>query len=82
MKYPTVEDVFLTFELNEETTEELTDMNYTLNKNLDCLINKEKLSEDDIECVRNLKSEIECESRIIGFKQGFYFAVKLFTNAN
>lgn len=38
MKYPTAEDIFLTFELNEETTEELTDMNRVLNKKLDCLI--------------------------------------------
>lgn len=80
MKYPTAEDIFLTFELNEETTEELTDMNRVLNKKLDCLIAEKKLSEDETERIRNMKSEIESESRITGFRQGFYFAVKLLFN--
>lgn len=80
MKYPALEDIFLTFDLNEETTEELTDQNSTLNKNLDHLINSKNLSEDDADRIRNLKSNIEIESRIIGFRQGFYFAVKLLFN--
>lgn len=80
MKYPALEDIFLTFDLNEETTEEMTELNRVINKYLDRITDEKSLSKDEADRIRDLKSEIESESRIIGFRQGFYFAVKLLFN--
>lgn len=43
MKYPTVEDIFLNFELNSEAAEKITELNRSINKYLDRLIGEKKL---------------------------------------
>lgn len=80
MRYPTVEDIFLTFEFCNETSEELKDMNLDANSLIDRIVNEK--TQSDAERLRELKNEIESESQMLGFKQGFYFAVKLLINAN
>lgn len=82
MKYPTVEDIFLNFELNSEAAEKITELNRSINKYLDRLIDEKKLSEEEAERIRDAKSELEFETRLTGFKQGFYFTLNLFMNAN
>lgn len=78
MRYPTVEDIFLTFEFCNETNEELKDMNLDANSLIDRIVNEK--TQSDAERLRELKNEIESESQMLGFKQGFYFAVKLLFN--
>ncbi len=78
MNYPTIEDIFLNFELNSAVTEKTTELNRVINNYLDRLIAEKKLSETEADRIRDQKSELECENRILGFKQGFYFAVRLF----
>lgn len=80
MRYPTVEDIFLTFEFCDETNGELKDMNLDANSLIDRIINEKTQSNADAERLRELKNEIESESQMLGFKQGFYFAVKLLFN--
>lgn len=82
MKYPTVEDIFLNFELNSEAAEKISELNRAINKYLDRLIGEKKLSEEEADRIRDAKSELEFETRLTGFKQGFYFALNLFMNAN
>lgn len=78
MNYPTLEDIFLNFELNSEITEKTAELNRIINNYLDRLIDEKKLSETEADRIRDQKSELECENRIVGFKQGFCFAARLF----
>ena len=82
MNYPTLEDIFLNFELDGEATKKTSELNRVINKYLDRLTDEKKLSEGEADRIRDLKSELVCEFRITGFKQGFYFALNLFMNLN
>lgn len=78
MNYPTLEDIFLQFGFDSEKTPEIKEIKRVTNGYLDRLVKTNKLSKSEASRIIDQRSELEIEARIIGFKQGFRLAVKLF----
>lgn len=78
MNYPALEDIFLRFGFDSEKTPEIKEINRVTNRYLDRLVKANKLSKSEADRIIDQRSELEIEARILGFKQGFRLAIKLF----
>lgn len=80
MDYPTLEKIFWEFNLNSGTTQDIEEMNNSINNYLNKLAEKSKLSDSEAERIAELIGEMNCVCKAAAFRKGFHFAVKLFTD--